>query len=198
MSQNQLIQVWLFSERKMSRLAFPFWFPFNRPLTQIKLARWVGLVVFVVFLQASSMLSKVVVTSDQNTEFKTRALEWKAGMLNSSDQISILLPVVASGFVLQTPHLHQILESGSMLTVNTLSVKPSLSKRWGEWSLLVIFWVHIPCFMHFVFKTFYRFLSVCCLTTNWFLYYCEEQLRWHFLEALYFVFTELEPQNSWG
>lgn len=78
------------------------------------------------------MLSKVVVTSDRNTEFKTRALEWKAGMLNSSDQISILLPVVASGFVLQTPHLHQTLESDSMLTVNTLSAKPSTSKRWGE------------------------------------------------------------------
>ena len=38
-----------FSEGKMSRLVFPFWFPLNRLLTQIKLVQWFALVLGGVF-----------------------------------------------------------------------------------------------------------------------------------------------------
>lgn len=129
-----------FSEGKMSRLVFPFWFLWNRLLNQVSTivcAGWGRL------HASSKLLSKIALLVAEIQDLNPGCWSRKAGMLNSSDQMTSAacccfnrlhaasyLPTSAHGKVV--PYLLEIYNQRSLLLP-----KGSKSKNWVTWSQIL-------------------------------------------------------------
>lgn len=168
MSLNQLIQVWFFWGKDV--WTCPILVSLKQPVhsNQVATMACAGLGGAGELHASNVMMYKVVLLVTEIQDLNPGVWSGKAAMPNSSDQMSVLLPAVAStDFMLQSSHLCQLMgEWFSWKCINSKALFFQEGKNTGIKSLEVRYLTIHTCLIQSVFKTWYKFLSNYCLTTK--------------------------------